>query len=231
MAKGLPMMLSGRGVQMVRGVLNGVMRRCLWLNKIDSQAYWTERYKKGKWSGNGSYGKLAKFKASVLNSFVREQRITHVIEFGCGDGNQLRYAEYPSYRGYDISSDVISLCEHLYCHDSSKSFHLMSNYRGETAPLTLSLDVIYHLLEDETFEEYMEKLFQASTKYVVIYSSDTDQNSRYQAVHVKHRKFSTWVEKNLSEWILERRIPNDYPKKLDPEGSNSDFFIYKRRDV
>ncbi len=53
-----------------------------------SQDYWVKRYAKGGNSGPGSYSELAKFKASVLNAFVREHGIQSVIEFGCGDGNQ-----------------------------------------------------------------------------------------------------------------------------------------------
>src|SRR5437899_4317923 len=54
-------------------------------------------------SGLGSYDKLAEFKAEVLNGFVKENTIKSVIEYGCGDGNQLKFAEYPSYLGFDVS--------------------------------------------------------------------------------------------------------------------------------
>lgn len=54
-----------------------------------SNNYWERRYQSGKNSGAGSYSKLADFKANIINSFVLEHNITHVIEFGCGDGNQL----------------------------------------------------------------------------------------------------------------------------------------------
>ena len=35
-----------------------------------SAAYWEERYRRGGNSGAGSYGKLAEFKAEVINDFV-----------------------------------------------------------------------------------------------------------------------------------------------------------------
>jgi len=68
-----------------------------------SDTYWTSRYTRGKDSGSGSYGKFAAFKAGVLNDFIRENAIESVIEFGCGDGNQLGLMECPRYLGYDIS--------------------------------------------------------------------------------------------------------------------------------
>ena len=45
-------------------------------------------------------GELAKFKARVMNDFVRENGIRSVIELGCGDGMQLALADYPRYLGH-----------------------------------------------------------------------------------------------------------------------------------
>src|ERR1700690_3055812 len=73
-----------------------------------SKQYWMERYKSGGNSGPGSYNKLAEFKAQVLNNFVVMNNIKTVIEYGCGDGNQLRLSNYPSYLGFDISASAIS---------------------------------------------------------------------------------------------------------------------------
>ena len=48
------------------------------------------------------------------------------------------------------------------------------------ADLSLSLDVIYHLVEDDVFEYYMRTLFEASNGYVIIYASDSDDGQRYK---------------------------------------------------
>ena len=47
-------------------------------------------------SGAGSYNKIAIFKAKIMNQFVLENNIQHVIEFGFGDGAQLERAKYPA---------------------------------------------------------------------------------------------------------------------------------------
>jgi hypothetical protein len=60
-----------------------------------SSNYWNRRYKDGGNSGPGSYDRLAEFKADFLNRFVGENRITSVVEYGCGDGAQLSLARYP----------------------------------------------------------------------------------------------------------------------------------------
>lgn len=62
-----------------------------------SEEYWKLRYKSGENSGAGSYRKFAQFKAETLNSFVRDKQVESIIEYGCGDGNQLMLLEYQSY--------------------------------------------------------------------------------------------------------------------------------------
>ena len=196
-------------------------------SKLNSEDYWKKRYQSGGTSGPGSYGRLAEFKAEVLNDFVRDRQIKSIIEFGCGDGNQLELAEYPSYIGFDVSQDAISQCKKLFPEDTTKSFKLIDEYGGETASLTLSLDVIYHLLEDSIFNEYMKLLFSSSNKYVIIYSSNINRPASF---HVKQRKFSTWIDTNKPQWKLLLKIPNKYPFKGDDENENSiaDFYIFEK---
>src|SRR5690348_14977223 len=116
-----------------------------------SAHYWTRRYELGGDSGSGSQGQLAAFKADVLNGFVEEESVKSVIEFGCGDGNQLTLARYPLYVGFDISPEAVARCRRLFANDSSKSFALVAEYLNETAELALSLDVVFHLVEDSVY--------------------------------------------------------------------------------
>lgn len=195
-----------------------------------SESYWLKRYARGGDSGQGSYDKLAEQKAEVINRFVTERQVTSVIEFGCGDGNQLRLANYPSYIGYDISPTALARCKELFKSDPSKSFYQMKEYKGETADLTLSLDVIFHLIEDDVFETYMHRLFAASNRFVIVYSSNQIDQKEVIFAHVKHRLFTAWVDAQMPEWKLIQHIPNRYPFADDPvEGSFADFYIYERR--
>ena len=92
-----------------------------------------------------------------------------MIEFGCGDWNQLSLADYPSYIGLDVSGSPIERCQRRFAADPAKSFFL---YDGAcfadragifAADLALSLDVIYHLTEDTVLETYLMHLFVAET--------------------------------------------------------------------
>lgn len=73
-----------------------------------SARYWELNYARGGTSGPGSYYASAEAKATFLNEFVRARDVRSVIEFGCGDGNQLSLADYPSYIGLDVSRSALN---------------------------------------------------------------------------------------------------------------------------
>ena len=196
-----------------------------------SRDYWEKRYKNGGNSGSGSYKHLATFKALILNNFIKINNISTVIEWGSGDCNQLSLANYQNYIGFDVSQTAINICKKKFKNDPSKKFFYMSeNYvNDKKADLSLSLDVIYHILEDDAFHLYMQNLFNSSNKYVCIYSSNF--NKKGGAKHVKHRKFTDWINKYLAKnWKLKIYIPNKYNIHSDYNGtkSTSDFFIYEK---
>jgi len=175
----------------------------------------------------GSYGALAEYKASVLNEFVVNASTQSVIEFGCGDGNQLTLARYPQYLGFDISKTSIDSCIDKFRDDPTKSFvwyepARFANRGAITADLTLSLDVIFHLVEDRAYELYLRDLFAAATQNVIIYSSNREMR---EAPHVRHRQFTTWVAKHLPEWRLANTLENPHKGLV---GAVADFHIYER---
>jgi SAM-dependent methyltransferase len=195
--------------------------------------YWQRRYASGGASGRGSLGFLAEFKARVLNAFVREHGVTSVLELGCGDGSQLALADYPRYVGLDISRSALAACRTRFADDPTKSFFLYDPEcfvdRGGhfAADLAISLDVVYHLVEDRVFETYMTHLFGAARRFVIVYSSNADRPSA--DVHIRHRQFDRWISAQAPAWRLLRHVPNDYPYTGDDRtGSPADFFIYHR---
>lgn len=196
--------------------------------------YWQQLYEKGGSSGPGSYSRLADFKAGFINGFIKAQDIKYVVDLGCGDGNQLSLLKIDSYIGFDISAAAVERCRLKFSTDSSKRFFL---YEGsfanvlDTLPkaeLALSLDVIFHLIDDVVFERYMTDLFAAATKFVIVYSSD--YNGR-RIFHERHRKFSDWVKINQIGWTQIEYKANPYPfSKKDAENtSESNFYVYMRQ--
>jgi SAM-dependent methyltransferase len=197
------------------------------LTTRSSGDYWETRYRLGMSSGCGSSGELARFKADVLNNFVREHGVRSVIEFGCGDGQQLALAQYPRYLGLDVSRTAISLCSRRFAGDPTKSFLWVESSQGGNlgeflrADLTISLDVIYHLLEDRVYESYLKDLFGAARRHVVVYSSNRDES--VLARHVRHRKFLDDVGVAHPEFRLAGRTEN--PLR---EQSFADFYFFAR---
>ena len=195
-----------------------------------SAAYWQARYERGGDSGAGSYGKFAEFKASVLNALFVERGLHSAIEFGCGDGNQLRTLRIDDYLGVDVSSEAIARCRSAFAGVPGRRFMLASDYQGERLDVSLSLDVIYHLVEDATYERYMQQLFGAATQCVVVYSSNQDVEAR-DGQHVRQRRFTDWVDAHATGWKLLRHVPNAYPYRGDwRTGSFADFYIYVPRE-
>lgn len=197
---------------------------------VDSGSYWEKRYVAEKNSGSGSYGRLAAHKADVLNEFVSQNNINTVIEFGCGDGNQLNLANYPSYIGLDISAKAVELCSQFFSKDETKQFFVIGDLNGLTADLTLSLDVIYHLVEDAVYERYMRDLFDSSNRYVIVYASNYNEGEELGAPHVRHRKFTDWAIENAKSFKLIYKIENKFPfDDSDPENTSlADFYFFER---
>jgi hypothetical protein len=209
--------------KLVKRILHG--RR---LEFENSAQYWEDRYAMGGTSGAGSYNRLAEFKAEFINKFVEDHSIKSVIEFGVGDGAQLSLAKYPSFVGVDVSPTILETCRAKFAGDNTKRFCTPEGLPSAPSELALSLDVIYHLVEDIVFTRYMLSLFASATRFVVIYSSDKDEGCPYS--HIRHRNFTRWVAEHWPEWTLQETVQNRYP--FDPDSpdntSFANFFIYAR---
>jgi SAM-dependent methyltransferase len=196
-----------------------------------SASYWEQRYQQGGTSGAGSFGRLAQFKAETLNRFVAKMGIQSVIEFGCGDGTQLALARYPRYVGIDVAEGSISTCRQRFIADRTKEFYLATRMPADLGrfDLVLSLDVIYHLVEDKVFDAYMRSLFANAGRFVVVYSSNKAEPG--DAPHVRHRLFTHWIELHMPQWQKTGYLPNEYPyNPAHPaETSFADFYFFERR--
>ena len=196
------------------------------MNAFSSAAYWEQRYQNGGTSGSGSYGHLARFKADFINGFLHRHAVTSVIDMGCGDGHLLGLLEPPCYTGVDVSPTTLARCALAFPLHRFVPMDRLSTIAP--AELTMSIDVLFHLIEDETFTAYMSALFAYARRYVVIYSSNVEM--AWFAPHVRHRRFTDHVEATQPEWALLGHVPNAYP--FDPhrpdDTSFADFFIYER---
>ncbi len=196
---------------------------------FDSSRYWEERYRSGGNSGPGSYDVLARYKGVVLNFFTRQRKLKSIAEMGSGDGNQLQYFDFPLYTGFDVSRTAIERTKAMYASKPGYDFIWMDDpsldweLHEDNYDCALSLDVLYHLVDDRVFEAYLDRLFTLSSRYVVIYASNFDAADKRGANHVRHRKFTDFIESRYPQWTLKKVIENPYKFKLQTE---ADFFVY-----
>uniref|UniRef100_A0A6C0JAA5 Glycosyltransferase 2-like domain-containing protein n=1 Tax=viral metagenome TaxID=1070528 RepID=A0A6C0JAA5_9ZZZZ len=189
---------------------------------FDSKKYWNNRYINGGNSGAGSYNKLSNFKADIINNFIKKNEIKSVVDYGVGDGNQLKLfnTEKLIYTGIDVSKFIISKCKEEFKNDKTKRFIHSDNIDNELkGELVLSCDVIYHLIEEQVYKEYMEKLFLMSKKYVIIYAPNLNYN---EAVHVKKREFVEYIFNNYIIFNLVERIKGNI---------GCPFYIFQKNDT
>jgi predicted O-methyltransferase YrrM len=197
-------------------------------NKLtfDSNLFWENRYKSGGNSGSGSYNKMAEFKANIINNFIKEKSIKSMIDYGVGDGNQLKLIDTRNinYIGLDVSNTIINKCKDIFKNDFTKNFKLSNefDFNSINVDLSISCDVIYHLIDDIVYFEYLDNLFKSSSKYVIIYAKDENVN---HASHVKFRKFTNYIENQFPEWSLIQYIENIHKE------SPSNFYIYMKNSI
>ncbi|HVC59552.1 MAG TPA: class I SAM-dependent methyltransferase [Acetobacteraceae bacterium] len=199
------------------------------MNAFSSGEYWEKRYRAGGHSGGGSHGNLATFKAGIINGFVADNAIADVLDLGCGDGRLLSMLQVPGYIGADVSATALASCAERFPRHRFVAFSALD--AAMRTDLVLSIDVIFHLVEDAVFARYMHALFAHAKRFVLVYSSNADRD--WSSPHVRHRRFTSYVADCRPEWRLFAHVPNLYP--YDPERpdetSFADFFVYGRHDA
>jgi SAM-dependent methyltransferase len=185
--------------------------------QLDYRAYWDARYRSGGDSGSGSAGELAAFKAEVINATLARYACSSVIEFGCGDGRNLQLYDIPLYTGLDVSPAALRRCAEMFTDDASKSFlpydpRSFVNHGALTADAALSIDVLYHIVDDDDYRKSLADLFGAARKLVILYTSlDAWQREPYvKGSHVRHR--DTRSDLAAFPWHVVETIPNRHPE-------------------
>jgi len=206
-------------------------------NVTKSITYWENRYKANGNSGSGSMNDLQIFKSDTINQFIKQNNIESLIEYGSGDGNQAQQLKVNKYIGFDVSDTVIAKCIKRFRDDKSKHFihydgMMLNTQYFNSCDLTISTDVLFHLIEQNVYDLYIENLFKTSNKYVIIYSYDYDSKPTDNfSWHYKPRNFTNIIKNKFTDWDLITTIDNMYPVKKfgTTKGSYSNFYIYKKK--
>ena len=195
-------------------------------DNFNYKEYWNNRYESGGTSGSGSYGKLAEFKAEVINKLIKENNINKVIEFGCGDGNQLKLINYNEYIGLDISKEAINKCNEIFKDDISKEFYtyIPGNFNSnlKNMDMVVCLDVLYHIVDDKDYINTLNDIFSISSEYIVLYTI-LEELKIPLSPHMKIRNILEDL-KSFKEYSIYKIIKQEYR-----EDSYADFIILKKK--
>jgi hypothetical protein len=122
-----------------------------------------------------------------------------------------------------VSSTVIDKCKELL---PQYDFYTTNNIpENLISDLVTSLDVIYHLVEDDVYDAYMKQLTAFNSKYILVYGTNFDKNDYSE--HVRARKFTDHSAFDDYELIYNK--PNPLLKDHDGQGTFGDWFLFKRK--
>lgn len=205
----------------------------------DSATYWEQRHaeRRGHWRANGpgSRGRLLSYKVALVQALVDETRAHSLLDLGCGDAQLGARVNVDHYLGVDVSPTAA---------EAARARLGMRGRGGTVEVLTLaqlppaigmvdvaiSMDVVFHLLEDEAYHDHLQRLFDVAKRAVGIYSTVTESPV---FGHVRHRA----VERDVAalswlDWECIHRGPPPWPKDeaVNPEhGSDCWWLVYKPR--
>lgn len=181
---------------------------------MQSIDFWKHRYLNNEefYSGKGSRGSLLENKIFFLNEFITKNNINSILDFGYGDSEVSKQLNIENYTGIDILEDLtINQDKYL-----AKNVSLITSKFNEINfnnkfDLTMALDILYHLYEDET--EYLfdtiKNLYDYSDQFIIIY--------------------------DLIDGLWKEILENKYNVSLFYEqaepfiGTTAKFFVYKKK--
>ena len=181
-----------------------------------TKEYWENRYSQGGTSGTGSDGNSAVHKASIINSLIKKYNIKSINDLGHGDGNNITLLKgMDKYYGYDVSKTARSICTSKFKDNGAYTF-LSRVSQFKKRDMAMSLAVLYHLVEDKVYYNYLDRLFSLG-QYVLIYSINEDTIGN---AHVSARQFTPHIENTYKDFNLIETI-NGFTSEVK-------FYLYRK---
>ncbi len=157
-------------------------------NFFESASNWSDyglaNYKSGHWesaSGPGSSNTIASVSVDLIESTIKENNITSILDLGCGDWNWMKRLnplfDDVTYEGWDAGQAIIDLNTERYS-DTNITFHRKDIITEDYPDVDLIVcrDVLFHL-PIEHGSEVVEKIKNSSAKYLISTSfNDVEQN-------------------------------------------------------
>ncbi|MBY8987034.1 MAG: class I SAM-dependent methyltransferase [Candidatus Lokiarchaeota archaeon] len=194
--------------------------------------YWDERYKT-RGSGAGSCGQILDFKFQEIRGMPN---VRSILDVGFGDLNTiLRVTSFfstASYLGLDISTTALQKAKAKKL-DDRFNFKLIENsIFSHPSDLVLCLDVLYHITQDEDYENMLRSLKQSWKKHLFLTVYKDECVNQPVASHMKIRKFDpTYFSKQYKKTLIPFGNKNIYLfqfwKGVKPLKNNKKEILFK----
>ncbi|MBA3044795.1 MAG: class I SAM-dependent methyltransferase [Euryarchaeota archaeon] len=129
--------------------------------------YWEERYKQGKGSGEGSIGSYKKWKWEIIKHHVKD--LDDILDVGCGDLSFWEGQDCQKYTGIDFSSIIIENNQKLHP-DWKFIVASASDQLNVSARIVLCLDVLFHIMDENTYIKILNNLGLWSNEWLLIFT-------------------------------------------------------------
>ena len=142
--------------------------------------FWDQRYLEGGTSGLGSIGKIRDFKWSVIDKYL--PYLHSVVDVGCGDLSFWEGRDCEDYTGIDISKTIIEKNKILrpdwsfICANSEKTIE------GLKKEVVFCFDVLFHIMNTETYIQTLKNLCYYSKNYIFIYTWRNNPFKKYRQI-------------------------------------------------
>lgn len=151
--------------------------------------YWEKRYKEGRTSGVGSYGKEAERKVLLIRDFVNGcyPPIKTVLDFGCGDfnlGNEFMKYINVVYTGYDFSDTIVMKNKELY---GTKLIKFTNKLPRVKHDVVICMDVLFHIIDEEEYQKTLKILAKSYSRYLIVSIIGKHEERSNWSFHVKPR--------------------------------------------
>jgi len=130
--------------------------------------YWEKRYRAGGDSGAGSVGEIREWKWRIIERYAG--KVDDVIDVGCGDLSFWKNRDCPRYLGLDTSHTIVERDRHERPKWEFRVHRAEVALESAPARIVLCLDVLFHIMNDQQFDQILENLCRFSKEWIFIYT-------------------------------------------------------------
>lgn len=193
---------------------------------------WNRRYLENKVRiKDNLFCNITRYVWNIINYYAKDEIRKQCIDIGCGDLSFWRYNLFfhrpcEKYIGIDISDLIIDRNKRLFRKHKNRKFIRTSSSRflnGLSSKVVLCIDLLFHILEDDSYIQTLINLCKYSDKWIIItnwYREPNNYNTSYQ----KYRDF------NKYQFIFEESgfvLIQSYKIPINDTGL---IYVYKKVD-